>query len=88
MISGHGLQIEFSGYTFAPLLPDYDPLRCSQETLVTHVIKMDFGGWIAVGHPLAGVARGLLTATSAWRSWLLPMVRKSILLKLRVRTIV
>ena len=33
-----------SGYTFAPLLPEYDPARACGETLVTHVAKLDAGG--------------------------------------------
>lgn len=34
------LQIEFSGYTLAPLQPQFTNHDKSQETLVTHIIKV------------------------------------------------
>ena len=33
------MQIEFSGYTLAPLQPQFTNHDKSQETLITHVIK-------------------------------------------------
>lgn len=71
-----------SGYTFAPLLPEYDPTRASGETLVTHVAKLDAGGvvgalrrsWFA---PLRAVAG------PAWGALLHPLAQRSVLLKHR-----
>ena len=34
------LQIEFSGYTLAPLQPQFTNHQKSQETLITHIIKV------------------------------------------------
>ncbi len=36
----NGMQIEFSGYTLAPLQPQFTNHDKSQETLITHVIKV------------------------------------------------
>ena len=33
------MQIEFSGYTLAPLQPQFTNHDKSQETLITHIIK-------------------------------------------------
>ena len=35
----YGMQIEFSGYTLAPLQPQFTEHDKSQETLITHIIK-------------------------------------------------
>lgn len=68
-----------SGYTFAPLLPEYDPARACGETLVTHVAKLDAGG--CVGALRSGGPLGRALAAPAWGALLLPLARRSIALK-------
>ena len=68
-----------SGYTFAPLLPEYDPARACGETLVTHVAKLDAGGALAALRAAGPIGRAL--AAPAWGALLLPLARRSIALK-------
>jgi len=71
-----------SGYTFAPLLPEYDPARACAETLVTHVAKLDPGGFISVLRRHGGLP-GRALARLSWGSLLLPLAQRSIALKNR-----
>lgn len=69
-----------SGYTFAPLLPEYDPARACAETLVTHVAKLDPGGFISALRRHGGLP-GKALARLSWGSLLLPLAQRSIALK-------
>ena len=69
-----------SGYTFAPLLPEYDPARACTETLVTHVAKLDPGGFISALRRHGGLP-GRLLAAPAWGALLLSLAQRSIALK-------
>lgn len=71
-----------SGYTFAPLLPEYDPARACAETLVTHVAKLDPGGFISALRRHGGLP-GKALARLSWGSLLLPLAQRSIALKNR-----
>lgn len=71
-----------SGYTFAPLLPEYDPARACGETLVTHVAKLDAGGLVgALRRSGCGPLRAL--AGPAWGALLHPLAQRSVTLKHR-----
>jgi hypothetical protein len=56
------LQVVAAGFTIAPLQKQYVRDGAVQECLVTMVLKLDLGGWLAEGATLSFVARPLVHA--------------------------
>ncbi|EIE22257.1 DUF1336-domain-containing protein [Coccomyxa subellipsoidea C-169] len=75
-------EIEFSGYTLAPLQAQYANHASSQETLITHVIKADMGGWVR--HMLTtSLPQPLLRWSSIWYTVIKPVVHHNVMLRNR-----
>ena len=66
------LQIEFSGYTLAPLQPHFANHDTSQETLVTHIMKVrrrpPLPSCAALPHPKRNSMLGKIACSVSWDS--------------------
>ncbi|CAK0780512.1 hypothetical protein CVIRNUC_005077 [Coccomyxa viridis] len=75
-------QIEFSGYTLAPLQPHFANHDTSQETLVTHIMKADMGGWTS-NSLSTRLPQPLLRWSALWHSVIRPVVHHNLMLRNR-----